>query len=75
MNLFLAYMYGDFDVPTVIGVGTDFEQAEKIIKKDFKKYNETGELIEIKKGNFRKPDSDISETDFFIREIHANTLI
>jgi hypothetical protein len=75
MKLYLAYMYND-TTPVVVGIGTDFEAAVKLIKRDYKKYNITGELlIEIKEGEFRKPNSDISETDYFVREVSTNTLI
>jgi len=31
-EVYLAYQWGDFDIPVVLGVGTDREAAVKIIK-------------------------------------------
>ena len=68
MKLYIAYAYGNNDMPYILGIGTDFENAEKIIHENY-----SGELIELEKGSFKKPDS--SETDFYIQEVKANTLL
>jgi len=75
-KLFGVFGYGDFGTPYLIGLGTDHDEAMKILKKEVKRWNY--KLVEDEKDGFRNatdhsPESN--EIDYRIRKLKVNTLL
>lgn len=72
-----VFGYGNFDNPYLIGIGTDRDEAIKILKKDCKKCDRKVRLIYMGKERFRKSTTTIesNESDYLLKKIKLNTLI
>lgn len=72
-----VFGYGDFGSPYLIGIGTDRDEAIKILEKDCKKWDIKVRLIYMGKERFRKSTTTIesNESDYFLKKIKLNTLI
>jgi hypothetical protein len=70
-EIYLAYMYGDFDVSIVIGVATDPIAAEKIIRSVAKKSGY--ELKDIGNGKFKNTSCNTSnDCDYWFKDVRLN---
>jgi hypothetical protein len=73
-EVYLVQMYGNFDMPFIIGVATDMDEAKKIMKKYSERWGGPAKkIIAINEFEFKYPDS--SDVDFTIRKVKVNKLI
>jgi hypothetical protein len=78
-EIYIAYQRGDFDISVVIGVGTDMDKAERLIKKKAAEFNY--KLRELPDKKFCKITSQITsqdtmgiDYDYWIEKEKLNTL-
>jgi hypothetical protein len=75
-EIYIAYQRGDFDISVVIGVGTDMDKAERLIKKKAAEFNyKLRELPDKKFKEITSHDTMGIEYDYWIEKGKLNTLL
>jgi len=77
-EIYIAWMYGDFDIPCVISVCDTFETADRLIIEYFNQSIEYCDpkptLLHTEHFKYRKSTSHESETDYYITKTYMNKI-